>query len=155
MKAAFIINPHSMVDVITNSSSELFVSVNNNKQDVIDLIESIYPNYLNEYDPVKSTQELSRDELESYLGYRYEYWSNELQTYIHERIPGLTDDEMKALSDEQYYYDIVTDDDERTNRIKSALDPQNKMFFLFSIDENPDWDYQKKLMDVMQRFHLG
>lgn len=26
---------------------------------------------------------------------------------------------------------------------------------LFSKDENPDWDYQEKLMEVAERYHLG
>ena len=151
----FVFAPHSMVDVITNSSSELFVGQENNKQDLIDMIESIYPDYLSEYHPVKSMQELDRWELEAYLNYKYEYWSNSAQKFIHERIPGLTNEEMAKLKDGGYYHDIVTDDEERTNRIKNAIDPKGNMYFLFSRDNNPDWEMQKKLMDIMERFHLG
>jgi hypothetical protein len=29
------------------------------------------------------------------------------------------------------------------------------MYFLFSFDDNPDYDYQEKLEVFMDRFHLG
>lgn len=155
MRSVLVFNPHSFVDVITNSSSELFVGQANNKEYIIELIESIYPNYLSEYHPVKSTEELDRWELEAYLNYRYEYWSNSQQRFVHEKIPGLTKQEMAELQKKDYYHDIVTEDEDRTNRIKKGIDPEGKMFFLFSIDDNPDWDEQEKLMEVFQRFHLG
>jgi hypothetical protein len=151
----FVFNPHSVVDVITNSSSELFVGMGDNKQEIEDLVRSIYPNYLDEYYPIKSTNDLDRYELESYLNYRFEYWSNSEQKLIQNNIPGLTKEEMLLLNKNGYYSDVVTDDEDRMNRIKEALDPDNTMFFLFSRDDNPDWDMQERLMDVMERYHLG
>ena len=29
------------------------------------------------------------------------------------------------------------------------------MLFLYSIEENPNWDYQKQLLNIMTRIHLG
>lgn len=39
--------------------------------------------------------------------------------------------------------------------VKNRIDPQRKMYFLFSKNENPNWDYQKKLMGIGSRYHLG
>ena len=39
--------------------------------------------------------------------------------------------------------------------MKRRLDPNKEMLFLYSIDENPGWDYQELLMNIMDRIHLG
>jgi len=42
MKTLFVINPHSIIDVITNSSSELYVFKGKNKETIEKMIEEIY-----------------------------------------------------------------------------------------------------------------
>ena len=45
MKSLFIIKIQSQSDVITNSSSELFIfDDKNSKEEVIDLLNNVYPN---------------------------------------------------------------------------------------------------------------
>jgi hypothetical protein len=48
---------------------------------------------------------------------------------------------------------FVTEDN--FEEIKNKLDPNRTMYFLFSKDENPDWEMQEKLEMIMKRYHLG
>jgi hypothetical protein len=45
--------------------------------------------------------------------------------------------------------------DENFEEFKRRLDPLKKTFFLFSKDDNPDWEKQELLMEIMERIHLG
>jgi len=69
MKTLFVINPHSIIDVITNSSSELYVFKGKNKETIEKMIEEIYPNYLREYEPIVNITELSSGELNNFIWY--------------------------------------------------------------------------------------
>jgi hypothetical protein len=159
----FILQIHSVVDLITNSSSELFVGQYDSKKIIIDLIKSIYPDYLNEYSEIKSIDELTVYELEEYISYKYayrtKYFNMELENIIHldnpNLIPGFTKEEM--YDEPEYDYIHVRDNFVRHNheKIINSIDPERKMFFLFSIDDNPNWDMQEKLMEIMERYHLG
>jgi hypothetical protein len=48
---------------------------------------------------------------------------------------------------------FVTEDN--LEEIKRKLDPDKRLYFLFSIYENPNWDMQEQLENVMNRIHLG
>ena len=37
----------------------------------------------------------------------------------------------------------------------NMLDPENNTWLLYSLDENPNWEYQEKLSTIGERFHLG
>lgn len=150
-KILFTINPHSIIDVITNSSSELFVNDLLAKDTLIQLIKEIYPDYLNEYQELKTASELTCDELQTYLNYRYIYWSNAKQEEIYEKLPGFSQEEMDGLYDG--YGIAVTEYNKE--KILNAIDPNKIMCFLFSLDENPNWEFQDKLMNIMSRYHLG
>ena len=68
MKSLFIIKIQSQSDVITNSSSELFIfNDKNSKEEVIELLNNVYPNWKDEYaEPVpfsKITDEINEDSL--------------------------------------------------------------------------------------------
>jgi len=154
-KILFIAKPHSMVDLITNSSTELFVGINKSKDTLMMLIEEIYPNYLHEYEPLKRIDELSNEEIHTYISYYYDRWSNSQQKTIHSLVPGFTKDEMytKHKYGEFIKGDFVNDD--TREKIIKGIDPNGSMLFLFSLDENPNWEMQEKLMDIMDRYHLG
>jgi hypothetical protein len=51
------------------------------------------------------------------------------------------------------HYNFVTKNN--LEEFKNKIDPERKMYFLFSLDDNLDYDYQEKLEVFMDRFHLG
>ena len=65
-KILFAIKVNNVVDVITNSSSELFVLKGETKNIVEEMITNIYPNYKNEYEEV--TPRLITKKLVSLVG---------------------------------------------------------------------------------------
>ena len=54
-KTIFLINVDNHIDLITNSSSELFILKGETKNTVTELISNVYPEYLNEYDSKSKT----------------------------------------------------------------------------------------------------
>lgn len=152
MKTLFTLKPHSFVDVITNSSSELFVG-NLPKRELQRLLAEAYPGYLSEYEGLKSIEELSNDELETYISYHYDGWSNSRQQTKQKLVPGFTSEEMYGPVGYRGCWNFVQDH----NRVKimNGIDPYRKMFFLFSLEQNPDWEMQERLMNFMKRYHLG
>jgi hypothetical protein len=123
MKQLFVIKVDHSIDLITNSSSELFVLEGKSLDTVKELIASIYPEYLTEYDEVKPTSELTTDELEIYIDYSRR-------------------DSVDILEDEREFF-------------VNEVDPDKKMYFLFSKHQNPDFDKQEELERIAQRYHLG
>ena len=55
------------IDIITNSSSELFILKGATKELVKEAIKKVYPDYLDEYQEVKSLSDLDHYELDQYL----------------------------------------------------------------------------------------
>lgn len=180
MKTLFVFKPKNVVDIITNSSSELFVLKGETKQIVEEMIANVYPEYKNEYDEVKHISELSVDDLDNYFNYLCSphMWPASKGNYP---VPeGFTFDELyepkkdwqtgevkKPAWNGQIQYqlrnNLVTKNkwdssfvtEENHQEIVNKLDPERKMYFLYSLDENPDWDMQEKLMNIGERFHLG
>lgn len=162
----FTLKLHSVVDVITNSSSELFVGTGVSKEAVVQLVEKVYPNYLDEYDEVKATHELTNSELDVYIEYKHNHYftnSSQLATILAgvggecppDVIPGFTFDEMYKKGNYGTYlrHPFVTD--ENRERVIEAIDPNGVMFFLASLDDNPNWEYQEQLETIMIRYHIG
>ena len=159
----FVFNVCNIIDLITNSSSELFVLQGDTKENVIALLEATYPNYINEYREVKRIDELSTDELDTYISFEYNSWSNNKQQIETNLIPGFTFDEMYYVpewakangfrSEDRYCLRDITE--EMRERIVDAISPKKDMYFLFSLDENPNWERQQDLMGIASRYHLG
>lgn len=166
MKTLFTIQPHSIVDVITNSSSELFVGKASSKDDIIALIEEVYPNYMDEY-ALKSLSELNVDELNSYFSYMCSPHCWPARKSQYPVLPGFTFDELYEaretawngeiqyeLRDNDNSYSYVTESN--VNEIKEKLRKgSGELFFLWSLDDNPNWDKQEMLESIMTRIHLG
>ena len=121
------------------------------------MIKEIYPNYLNEYCDIESTKELSNEDLNLYVSYFYNNWSNSKQVFNTNLIPGFSKEEMYTYNDKwkewSFNYGFITDNNR--DKVISGIDPDDNIYFLFSIDENPDWDMQEKLENFMTRIHLG
>lgn len=203
-KVLFTIKPHSIVDIITNSSSELFVFKNKTKEIVENLIKNIYPDYKREYDDILSITELSPSELDNFLHYHcYPYhdfhagdtvypligdytfdelyeidpdrrrWDNQYILKDNTRIK--KEDKIKKFDDfskkdidpydeENWNDDLIEDERYHIRRFVTEnnkeefirrVDPNHEMFFMYSIDENPNWEKQELLMNIGHRYHLG
>jgi hypothetical protein len=159
---------HSAVDVITNSSSELFVGESDSLELMKGIISEIYPDYLNEYEELKGIDDLTASELNTYICYVCSPHMWPATKSMYPVLPGFTFDELYEPEDEgkpawnghvQYRlrrnerWRFVTE--ENIEEIKRKLDPDKRLYFLFSIDENPNWDMQEQLENVMNRIHLG
>lgn len=165
----FVLKVHSLVDVITNSSNELFVGKAQSKEEMINLIKEVYPEYLEEYKQIKNIDEVTVDELDTYFSFMcspHMWPTSSKQQYP---IPnGFTFEDVYEedkvawngkkqykLKREGYWegYGFVTK--ANFKEIKKKLDPNKEMYFLFSYEENPKWEYQEKFSEFMDRFHLG
>ena len=65
----------------------------------------------------------------------------------------LKDNTTRNKGDGWHFGRFVTD--KNREEIINKLCPNKNMWFLFSIDENPNWDMQEKLMNIAERYHLG
>lgn len=174
MKTLFVIKPHSMVDVITNSSSELFVFNGDSKESIKEIIKSVYPNYLDEYHELVNISEISIQNLDIYFSYACSPHSWPAKISDYPILPGFTFDELyeperdwqtneikEPAWNGEFQYRLKQNEDysfitkENFEEMKKKLSPNNDMFFLFSKDDNPNWDYQDKLMNIGYRYHLG
>ena len=149
----FVIHPHSVVDVITNSSTELFVFDGSSKKAVEDIIKDVYPNYLDEYEELKPLSQLNDEDFESYLDWIYPSWDNRMAlAHIFNIEPESLYSNWAEKATSKYWYGELSK--EGISLIRKQLDMDNT-FLLYSIDENPDWEQQEKLMDIGARHHLG
>ncbi|WQJ53662.1 MAG: hypothetical protein [Wendovervirus sonii] len=186
----------SFSDIITNSSSELFV-FNDGKsaEEVINLLNEIYPEWRNEYELPNKLEDCNDSQIEIYCEYndwgyyvnlekeRYCKKHNIAPSYIfmehayydidiskvefdkndcfakeHAESYGLTPEEMYVNWDDynpfskNYKNNWLTFSEKYIQIFKEQHKDE---VLLFSIDENPNWDYQEKLMKIAKRYHLG
>jgi hypothetical protein len=206
----FTFNPHSIIDIITNSSSELFVFKSKSKEIIEEMIEEVYPNYLKEYMPLIHINDLEVEDLNNYLTYHcsahqwparpgdmpligdytfdelYEpeinmrtgeievAWNGEIQYTLRDNsrppkkenkivknfddfkdVDPFGEEKWDNEEDELPYWDRSFVTDKNIEEVKNRIDPNRKMYFLYSIGDNPNWDYQIKLMEIGYRYHLG
>jgi hypothetical protein len=175
MKVIFAMYIESSIDLITNSSSELFVTEGNTKESVMQMLDSIEKCWVKEYAEPKRSDELTIDELNTYFEYACSPYKYPAKKSNYPVLKGFTFDELyeKVKDNEKLWYreesyrlknntinprwewdqNFVTE--ENKEEILNKLDPERKMWFIYSFGDNPDWELQKKLMNVAQRFHLG
>ena len=148
----FEFNVDNTIDIITNSSSELFVLKGETKKIVEEMIRSVYPNFECEYDFI------SLDDADD----------DQIDTYVSSAINSYNDDEfslcrkMKIKPDVLYknfgmygitsYWHGEYSDEGRKEMIDFL--PKNT-YLLFSKDENPNYEYQEMLSGIASRYHLG
>jgi len=173
MKTLFIMSIENTIDLITNSSSELFVLKGGTKDVIMQMLDNISPVWKSEYEEPKNILELSVDDLNVYFSYACSAHCWPARKSNYPVLEGFTFDELyekdksdKAWNGEIQYQlrnnkkskakwdrDFVTEN----NRIEiiNKLSPNHNMWFLFSFDENPNWDLQEQLMEIADRYHLG
>lgn len=148
----FVFNVSNVIDLITNSSSELFILSGNNMNEVKSLIESVYPNYLSEYQEVVSIDNISEEELDTYLTYEYNTWDDRLTlSKVFNIDPNVLYSNYSDFETKKYWHGRISDVGYSLIREKLPKD----MYFLYSINENPNWEMQENLMNIATRYHLG
>ncbi len=148
----FVFNVSNVIDLITNSSSELFILSGNNMNEVKSLIESVYPNYLSEYQEVVSIDNISEEELDTYLTYEYNTWDDRLTlSKVFNTDPNVLYSNYSDFETKKYWHGRISDVGYSLIREKLPKD----MYFLYSINENPNWEMQENLMNIATRYHLG
>ena len=84
-----------------------------------------------------------------------EFWSN-----WNDYRPWLANDNLRDVEPgvETADWDTIRECDylEPSDAAKEAIKSKyGKSYFLFSFDENPEWEFQEMLMGVSERHHLG
>lgn len=177
-KILFVFNIQSCSDVITNSSSELFVFNSDSVKNVKEILDHGAPGWQNEYGyPIKFS-DMSEDQQIDYIDwmlndlyfddFKYETPQNFNEAIIRkyhkltclpkEEIPKLFDNwndfELNDSTDIRYYYFKLRLSD---YGLKVFKDKYCDDICLWSLDENPNWDRQEKIMHFCggERYHLG
>ena len=145
----FATHLNSVVDVITNSSAELFVSIENDKKEIEQLLDKLDKGWRYEYHSPKNIDELSDEELREYCEFAYELWPFGKEKP--EPLPGFKYDEM--FSDDGFLRANFFS--KNREKIINSLDPEHKMVFLFSKFDNPSYELQKRISFFMTKYHLG
>ena len=118
------------------------------------MLESVYPNYRNEYEEVKHLSELTDDEFELFVDYEFSNWGTNNDFYLADKFnvkPEIMYSNIEHYGENKYWYGRLSD--EGMEIIKSSMNQDS--YFLFSIDENPNWEKQELLMNIGKRYHLG
>ena len=164
-KTIIAIKIDNVIDIITNSSSELFVLKGEEQSIVEEMISNIYPDYLSEYESLKDIRTMNNEEINMFLDWElgaHNRWNaREPQTKPeqYKLLPGCTLEELYDTSEIGWSnsYNVKNDlvNDKNRDKIIKGLEETIGRFFLYSLDDNPNWDYQEKLMDIGHRYHLG
>ncbi len=182
-KQLIAIKVNNVIDIITNSSDALFVLQGKTKEIVNEMIENIYPNYRDEYQELKDIRDFTDEEidtfLQSHLGRKSSVWSSgEVydKSFDYVLIHGFKFEELYNTNVKLGHYPLnseykiknnipikkrkskwdfcfVTNDNRE--RVIKGIEKSVGRFFLYSIDENPEWEMQEKLMEIGKRYHLG
>lgn len=173
MKTLFKIQVDNQIDLITNSSSELFVLNGDSLETVEKLISTIYPEYRTEYEePIclkhasSETIKYYFDWIETYRNYDSSYYRLPQEERREQKIleavsiaerfeipPGEFYTNWEERKTARWWYPDISEKGAR--KIAETLDPEGKTFLLYSIDENPNWEMQEKLENIATRYHLG
>ena len=153
MKKIFEFNIDNTIDIITNSSSELFVLQGRTKELVESMIRNVYPNFESEYRLVK-LEECDEDDMEKYIGSAFDdnnyYDPLSLCRKINVR-PTILYKNFGSYVITSYWRGELS---EKGKKLLFEKFPKNT-YLLFSLDENPNWDMQEQLMNIASRYHLG
>jgi len=165
----FVIQIDSIVDLITNSSSELFIMKAEGKDTIIELIESVLPDFRETYREPVLFKDCSSYEMYLYIFYNYTFTGSANAGYggnkTYDVIDGFTFEEMyisylekNPSLHEKWFKSFENDYEIRDNFIKDnkdkiikTIDPNNSIWLMRSIDDNPDNEIFEKLLPIGRR----
>ena len=145
MKTLFKIQFDHSIDIITNSSSELFVLNGESREYVVSMLDNLCNWY--EY-TLFSNEDLNTSEISLLLSWGIvdidltKYWKPE-------EIYEICNGKLTEWIDDNFISENIL-------KIKDIIiEKYPNTFYLFSDDENPNWETQELLMDIGTRYHLG
>ena len=177
-RVLFVFNIQSASDVITNSSSELFVFDSDSAKRVKEMLDCNAPGWEEEYqEPIKFSDMSEEDQIDYidwclsdlyFDDFKYDTPQEFNEAIIRkyhkltclpkEEIPKLfenwNDFELNDTKDIRYYYFRLRLSDYGIEVFKDKFCDD---ICLWSIGENPNWERQEKIMDWCggERHHLG
>lgn len=175
-KILFRINIQSVSDIITNSSSELFVFQKPSVKDVAKLLDDYVPGWREEYEEPILFSDMGNDNQCEYIGWVFPmpnfYNYDDIEEYnkvvikiVHrelciseEEIPSLFTNWNQPVTSENGNYVWTYYDLEWSEKGLNILKDKYKYdICLWSIDENPDYARQEVIKNIVggKRYHLG
>lgn len=172
MKTLFVFHVDNVVDIITNSSSELFIIKGETQEIVEEMIAERHPNWEGEYSKPQLVDDMSDEDLEgvSYFLSEYEqHYQKDSNTgeigYINyscntkNRKVVMKDGDLLGLSLEDAFkeHNQWIDLTQKARKLIGE-DIKSKFkgsYFLLSKGDNPDWGFQQSLKMIGTRYHLG
>lgn len=172
-KSLFVIAVDNMINLITNSSSELFVLNGDTLNSVQQMVSSIHPDYLTEYYEVVALKDADNMLTETYLDWVENSWGGDwektrgmsekqkIEYYIRKHTEkaekyGMLPEGFYENWDDRnnkYFYSRISE--KGYDAVRHTLDPNGRIFLLLSLYDNPNWDKQEALMNIGSRYHLG
>lgn len=152
MKKIFEFNVDNTIDIITNSSSELFVLKGETKKSVEEMIRSVYYNFENEY-ILTSLEDANTDQLNSYI-YAVLKGYHEDEFFLCRKLNVRPDVLYKNFGSYGITSNWIEDYSEEGKKIIMNFVPKGT-YLLFSIDDNPNWEHQEDLQSIASRYHMG
>lgn len=152
-KKFFVFNINNVINIITNSSSELFVLKEESLSIAKEMLQSIVTqDELSDYEELRLLKDCNEDEIAIYID---QYYSTSDYRGSIEAIEGFEIDEMY----EQSRWGAMIKDgfiEENKEKIVKAIDPNDNIYVLFSKGENPPYKVMEKLMTIATfHHHLG
>ena len=171
-KMFFVINVANQIDLITNSSSELFVLQGKTKEVVEEMISQRYPEYREEYEEIKNIADLTVNELDNYMSYMCSPHMSPAPKSAYPVPAGFTFDELYEKNVDDVWdrdgyklrnnivnpeskWDSSFITEENREEMINKLSPDRDLWFLFSIEQNPMYEMQQRLEAIGTRYHLG
>jgi hypothetical protein len=183
MKKLFLIQVDNHIDLITNSSSELFVLRGKTKDVIEEMIDAVYPDFRSEYelkvmsevdtwyldlymqrlcspkdyDDIFRAESMTMDMLPVPKGFTFNELYEEIyeDKYFRGNIVRVRKYILRNNKISEYDWDRSFITDENREDVINRLFPNGDVWFLFSLEDNPNYEKQELLESIGQRFHLG
>lgn len=152
MKKIFEFNIDNTIDIITNSSSELFVLKGETKKIVEEMIRSVYDNFEREYDFV-SLEEASTDQLDTYIDVVLREYNDD-EFSLCRKLNIRPDVLYKNFGSYGITDNWIGDYSDQGKKVLVDFLPKGT-YLLLSKSDNPDYEYQEKLQGIASRYHMG
>lgn len=160
-KIIFEFNIDNIIDIITNSSSELFIIEGESSEIISDMVTNVYSDYLDEYTEPRLLKDCSVDEIETLLYRKFNNFLYEKDASIDkiETIKEINKEDLfiyNTWGNGEKYIELNTEWIENNKELVSKeIDPESSKYMMFSLHDNPNHEMAKKLSEIGNRVYLG